>query len=139
MPLIRSQLLSFERVDDTLQAFTEPEGAGLANNVAKLHRWYLTADYSTDPPLVRLTKEPEKYSHWLFEPRSDHPFETLNTIRNLNDSGKPAWLTLSEKAKWARFAGKGGSAVALFDPVLSYNKDKKQLFDIRRDKRSDDK
>src|SRR5262249_23039974 len=26
--------------------------------------WYLTADYSTNPPSVKLTKEPEKGSYW---------------------------------------------------------------------------
>jgi hypothetical protein len=54
--------------------------------------WYVTADYSTKPPRVILTKEPTEDSRWRFvEASSSHYF-----IKNENSGWKNAWLNLKE-------------------------------------------
>lgn len=58
--------------------------------------WYVTADYSTSPPRVIVTKEPTKYSAWQFVRGSQAGFYY---IKNENDLGKDAWLGLEDTGK----------------------------------------
>lgn len=106
------------------------DGAMLRMDVRKEHRerfkeqdakhgWYLTADYSTDPPSVILAKKPTKYSEWTFEKirwEGSGPEGYDVYIKNDNDLGKPAWLSMADKG--IRY--KGGSE--LRKPILSKKK-----------------
>lgn len=57
--------------------------------VLEKNGWYVTADYSTNPPQVLLTKEPTQYSQWsIFPSRGGQAFG----FRNENDLKKDAYL-----------------------------------------------
>jgi hypothetical protein len=80
--------------------------------------WYVTADYSTDPPRVILTKDPTTHSKWRFAatPRRRHYY-----IENVNDQGKDAWLSLEDSGKtysWGR-PDAGYRTVRVYMAVLS--------------------
>jgi hypothetical protein len=83
--------------------------------------WYVTADYSTDPPRVILTKDPRKDSRWRFiatsEPRSIGYY-----IKIENDRGQDAWLDLVDTGKRysLRQASAGYRDVRVFKPILSF-------------------
>lgn len=51
----------------------------------------VTADYSSVPPSIKLTKEPEKYSYWKV------PTEEKGPIINVSDFKKPAYLSLDSE------------------------------------------
>jgi hypothetical protein len=54
---------------------------------------YLTADYSTDPPTVRLEKAPGKEGRWEFV---DAGKFSQAFIKHVQAADKPAWLSLAE-------------------------------------------
>ncbi len=58
--------------------------------------WYLTADYSTEPPGVVLAAKPTAASRWRFLRTRAVTGETYYHIRNVNDAGKEAWLCVQE-------------------------------------------
>jgi hypothetical protein len=123
-------------VDDTLQAFIQPdEGERLQEQAAK-HLWYVTAEYSTDPPRAVLTKEKTMNSQWIFEPVSGQPRENRHYIRNANQ-GKPAWLVISAKGPRGRFMFGGKGAVELRKPLLTFDASEKQAFEVRHYKGPD--
>ena len=62
--------------------------------------WYLTADYSTTPPRVVLTKKPTKTSAWEFvhakaDIRDDEASAAY--IKNINGRGMAVWLSVADK------------------------------------------
>jgi hypothetical protein len=61
--------------------------------------WYLSGNYSTDPPRVVLTKKPTKYSRWSFlkTPKYYGSDGYSCFFKNENDLGKEAWLYFEEK------------------------------------------
>ena len=71
---------------------------GLKEAAAKVG-WYLTADYSTKPPRVILTKEPTVSSRWTFIGQSVSGSSSVRCyLRNYNDDGKEAWLGMEKIA-----------------------------------------
>ena len=61
----------------------------------KHHLWYLSGSYDKKGGEVLLTKEPGKYSNWEFVASGKHSGEvTYYFIKNTNDLGKDAWLTV---------------------------------------------
>jgi hypothetical protein len=92
--------------------------------------WYVTADYSTKPPRVIVTKEPTKYSQWRFTGAKGHQ---RYYIKNENDFGKDAWLHLEDTGKRYSLVDKGLSDLqgnrpslywegTMYNAVLSYDK-----------------
>ena len=75
--------------------------------------WYVTADYSTDPPGVTLTKEPGKYSDWelVWLKGTEEPY-----LRNRNDLKKPRWLDAAKEWTPAIISGQH---CRLHRPILS--------------------
>jgi len=130
-PTIKVQSLMFWRKDNTLQAFIQREEGATLKEQAERHLLYLTADYTTVPPRVRLTEKAGKNSQWIFESATGEPRSWAHYIRNVNDTGKPAWLVVGDTGKDVRFEGNPGAAVGLRDPVLTFENDKKQLFEVR--------
>jgi hypothetical protein len=108
--------------DDTLQVYVEEYIREASKTQAEKHMWYLTGDYSGKEPALKLTKKMEKYSHWEFvavgEPtgRKDHEPVQQYFIKNLNDLGKDAWLSM-EKTPGVRYknAGEFRKATLSFD------------------------
>jgi hypothetical protein len=83
--------------------------------------WYLTGDYSTKPPHVIVTKEATKYSRWTLvqAPNTSDPEEGINRyLKNENDQGKDAWLSMEDKG--VRY--KGGEVWEARKPTLSAEK-----------------
>ncbi|MCE9557233.1 MAG: hypothetical protein K8T91_28120 [Planctomycetes bacterium] len=56
---------------------------------------FLGVDYTGTPPSVIIQKNPGKFSKWKID-RSDKQHGWY--IENLNDSGKPAWLSMDRNA-----------------------------------------
>ena len=96
---------------------------------AEKHLWYLTGDYSGKQPTLKLTKKPEKYSHWEFvsagerKGAEDHEPVQPCFIRNITDSGKPAWVVM-EQAPGVRYVNEGEFRKA----TLSF--DRQQVFEV---------
>ena len=67
---------------------THPQFAGKTFNTDK--GYCVTADYSSIPPSIKLTKEPEKYSYWKV-PKDEGP------IVNVSDFTKRAYLSLDSE------------------------------------------
>jgi hypothetical protein len=95
--------------------------------------WYVTADYSTKPPRVILTKEPTKDSRWRFveASRGSHYY-----IKNENDRGKDAWLDMEDTGKrysWGK-PDSGYRDVRVYKAILSFH-NKRDFFvnDIKGD------
>jgi hypothetical protein len=84
--------------------------------------WYVTADYSVNPPRVKLTKEPTKDSRWSFLPASS---PGRYYIRNNNDLGKDAWLNMVDtgiRYSWGPVGvGVGYRDVRVYKAVLSFH------------------
>jgi hypothetical protein len=77
--------------------------------------WYLSADYSANPPQVVLTQAPTEYSHWRFvniKWSGNEGFDAC--IKNDNDLGKDAWLNMEDKGVFYR------EGIEARKPVLSY-------------------
>jgi hypothetical protein len=58
--------------------------------------WYVTADFSTDPPQVILTEKPTKGSQWA---RVDADYPGRYLIKNEYAQGKAVWLTMQKEGK----------------------------------------
>ncbi|MGD0896797.1 MAG: hypothetical protein ABR915_03105 [Thermoguttaceae bacterium] len=58
--------------------------------------WYVTGDYSTNPPRVVVTKESTKNSRWSFVPGT---LWGRYYLKNENDTGTEAWLYLKDTKK----------------------------------------
>lgn len=95
-----------------------PRPTNLEHNYSKAllakDGWYVTADFSTDPPQVILTERPEKGSRWALVD-ADVPGRYL--IKNEDAAGKAVWLTMEKEGKTYR----GGIARK---PILSEQKDR---------------
>jgi hypothetical protein len=74
--------------------------------------WYVTADFSTDPPQVVLTEKPTKGSSWA-SVNADYPACYL--FKNVDAPGEAVWLTMAKEGKTYR----GGIARK---PILSTEK-----------------
>jgi hypothetical protein len=86
--------------------------------------WYLTADYTTTPPRVILTKEPSKSSRWRFIDAKFSGDAFLSFIWNENDQGKGGWLAFGKVIK---AYGDG----TLREPILSSDEKKRFQLDGR--------
>jgi hypothetical protein len=77
--------------------------------------WYVTADYSTKPARVIVTKEPTKDSQWRFvrAPGSHRYY-----IKNENSLGKDTWLRLEDTGK--RVSLGGSWEASIYNAVLSF-------------------
>jgi len=115
------------REDGTRLRFFVPGDRLKLKDQASKQGWYLTGDYSTDPPSVILTKEPTKYSNWQFldpVPRVGEDNGKVCYVKNENDRNKDGWLY---------FEGNGTvykHSEELRKPILSH--DKKVLFGLWR-------
>jgi hypothetical protein len=92
---LESTISEFERRDTPngqliilgAKAATNPKfAAKMFNNKG----YCITADYSSVPPSIKLTKEPEKYSYWKV-PQDEGP------IVNVTDFKHPAYLSLDSE------------------------------------------
>ena len=94
---------------------------------------YLTADYSTDPPSVKLEKQPGKYSTWKI---SAAEMQDRWFIENDNGTGKRAWLAPEIKPVFV-YPGGGRKefTVEYYRAVLSY--ESKHAFKIRMENQPD--
>ncbi len=83
--------------------------------------WYVTADYTTDPPRVILTKEPTENSQWRFVPGSKRP---RYYIKNENGREKDAWLNTVDTGKRYSYAGIDGRYrdARVYMAVISFSK-----------------
>jgi hypothetical protein len=119
----------FHRVGETLRVDIPKDRHDQMRKSAAKDGWFLTADYSTKPPRVVLTKAETKYSHWVFV-RAGHPAiggrEADCFVRNENDLGKPAWLDVGKsggvfKSRPALLTN--SSTTAFFRmPILSFER-----------------
>jgi hypothetical protein len=108
----------FVKVGAMLRVSLSPEERKRSKEQAAKDRGYLTGDYSTKLPRVILTKEPTKYSRWTFvhiDGNIHHDGEECY-IKNDNDLGKDAWLSLEDKGVHYT----GGEEVRR--PTLSFEK-----------------
>jgi hypothetical protein len=106
------ELLSCHFLKDGAMIIVKAQNHGIEK-----HGWYLTGDYSTKPPSIVLTEKPTKYSRWTIVdgPHRGDPEEGINKyIKNENDQGKEAWLSMEDKDC------EGGSGFR--KPVLSFEK-----------------
>jgi hypothetical protein len=74
-----------------LRVYVDAEKRAVAA-IAGKHGWYLTADYSTSPPQVILTRQPTPQSRWTLL-KADHTYGH-RYVRNDNDLGRAAWLDM---------------------------------------------
>jgi hypothetical protein len=112
---IREVPLKFAWGSDTLRLHVPPDDpkyVKMEKQAAK-KGWYLSGDYTTDPPRVILTKEATKYSHWKFVDEKYNGDATACYLKNENDLHKDAWLLVEKKGTLY----KGGVEVRRF--VLS--------------------
>jgi hypothetical protein len=80
---------------------------------------FMTADYTTQPPTVKLAKDHDKLSKWIVS-RSEK--ENQWYIENVNDSGKHAWLSMARDPVAIHEVGYDGKGVCEYRPaVLSYD------------------
>lgn len=86
--------------------------------------WYVSGDYSTDPPSVTLTQEPTKYSSWKFVDDTADDNGHICFIKNENDLNKDEWLYFEDKG----IVYKNGAEHR--KPILS--PDKKVLFFLEK-------
>jgi hypothetical protein len=100
--------------------------------------WYVTADYTKDPPQVIVTERPTDGSNWSFVAASNR---AEYYIRNEGRSGKEAWLTVQPRETLYRSqrrvpASPAGSfeyrqlEVTVFDALLTFDGTKKQKFEV---------
>jgi hypothetical protein len=97
--------------------------------------WYVSADYSTDPPQVVLTKHPTSDSRWSFIAES-MPRRMRYYVKNDNERGKDAWLDMVDTGKKysAGTPGVGYRPVRVFRAILSFgNKKLFRVLDIEAD------
>jgi len=86
----------YSKDNDTLQLEV---GSG-RGKLREYNLWYLTATYNDKGGDVSLSKEEVKHSKWKFVPTGKHSGEvTYYYIRNVNDLGKSAWLTVGDVKK----------------------------------------
>jgi hypothetical protein len=117
-------VVRFTRDGATLQIYIAEDERALSQVQVQEHEWFLTGDYATTPPSVILTKEPTKYSRWTFVNKS----ETRSSeggrayIKNENDLGKEAWLSVDGKGIVFR------QGWEIRQPILSF--DCKTEFDV---------
>jgi hypothetical protein len=110
--------------------------------------WYLTADYSTDPPRIIVTETPTAASRWKFV--SSSPERALYSpwyLKNENSpGGKDAWVAMPDRGKRYLTVQKvpiapgpghesGGEGDRYWegtvsDAILTFDKDKAQAFDV---------
>ena len=125
----------FELSSDRIEGATTIKSLGLGNISDKDEKFYpaskewgydpslpgyLTADYSTDPPWVKLEKQPGKYSTWKIS-RAEQ--EGRWYIENDNRIGKHAWLVPESKPVFV-YPGGGRQefTVEYYRAVLSESK-----------------
>ena len=87
-------------------------------------RWYVTADFSIDPPQVILTEKSTKESRWAIV-NADYPGRYL--FKNESAPGEAVWLTMEKKGKTYR----GGIARK---PILSAEKTRFSINDANSGK-----
>lgn len=108
----------FELNNGTLRLYGDFGEKGVAKAGAKCG-WYLTADYSTNPPGVILAEKPTKHSRWTI---TRIGVESAY-IKNENPSGKDAWLSMEKEG--VKTKADGADSVWLRRPILSFSeKDK---------------
>ena len=101
-----------------------PEGELKSKVFASNLGWYVTGDYSTNPPSVTLTKEPTTHSEWEF-PDSDYDERnTICFIKNKNDQNTNEWLYFEDDGTVYKHGQE------LRKPILS--KDKKCRYLLER-------
>lgn len=99
-PYDRRGLPKFKVTDRTRLRLYAPYKTGDERTAKFLNSkdgWYLTADYSTDPPRVVLAKKRTKYSEWEFEITHHRPNGFDAYVKNKNAKGKFAWLAAAKK------------------------------------------
>jgi hypothetical protein len=80
---------------------------------------YLTADYSTDPPSVKLAAAPTEFSRWKFTPAER---KGAYYIENINKLGKHAWLAPDPTPAAIEQAGYSTTTVVEYRrAILSFN------------------
>jgi len=100
--------------------------------------WYVTADYTTDPPRVIVTEAPAAGSTWRFVAISNRD---EYYIKNMGRPGKDAWLMLQPRKELYRAVERIPAAppgsfenrykeVTVFDAVLTFDGAKKEKFDV---------
>lgn len=105
-PPLPDHSLAFRVHDGMIRAKIEPLGdpndqdkSGSAELLAK-DGWYVTADFSTDPPRVVLTEEPTDHSRWTFvsiyDSIGDGRLDGANFIKNEGAHGQAVWLSMEE-------------------------------------------
>ena len=85
-----------------LRFYAPPPERQALDKLRAAHGAYVTADYSTKPPRVVLTKKPTKYSRWILEEKRFAGGGYRAYIRNDNDLGKDSWLTIGAVQKTYR-------------------------------------
>lgn len=113
----------FEKRGELLRLYGDATPAGIAKDRLN-YGWYLSADYSIEPPQVTLTKEPTKYSRWSYIPAGNGRYY----VKNENDLGKDAWLTM---AKDGMEMNTGGGVALLRKPILSFGTTDRPFYDLR--------
>jgi len=94
LPQLESQSKLFEvsATDKGSTLRARPRAWEAARQTAKTldyEGWYVTADYSTEPPTVKLTKEPEKGSYWKL-------FVGNEPIASAREGVSPAYLSTGD-------------------------------------------
>ncbi len=104
-------------------------------HVVEKDGWYLTGDYSTDPPRVVLTKDKTKYSKWTFEVGKTSPEHYY--LRNFNVPKGDPYLKMKETGARTPL-GPEWEAIIL-DIILTNNSDEKTELYVDNLKRNNGK
>ena len=77
--LPRGQVVTstFDEGSDALRMFNGNVTEDWDKKDSQRYGWYLTADYSTNPPQVVVTQSRTKYSRWTFVPVSQQPQQEI--------------------------------------------------------------
>jgi hypothetical protein len=101
------------------------DGLPAAADILEYEGKFVTADYSSTPPSLKLTKEAEKYSYWKV------PKEAEGPIVNVSDFKKPAYLSVDSKPlKYKNGEGNDTGYLEYFRVTLSL--DSTNLFKVTR-------
>jgi hypothetical protein len=96
--------------------------------------WYLTGDYSTDPPRVIVTERATASSRWTFVGSGPWYLKNEN-----GHGGKDAWVALQERGKRYSTSEEGDSSAniptrywdgTVVDAILTFDKDKAHPFRV---------
>jgi hypothetical protein len=128
-PPLPQRSLQFLREGQMLRAIIKPIGFGVekgdvSRKLLAKDRWYVTAEFSTEPPRVMLTEKPTKGSRWA---RVSADFPGRYLIKSEDAQGKAVWLTMEKEGKTYR----GGIARR---PILSEEKHRFSFVDAESGK-----